>query len=107
MRNIPRLVNYTALGWYNNQPRVYRVLARKWVNLYIDCVVCSSCMICAVYCNFRYGADTSPTVLSSVDCSTSSYLVILQCSYDSTPPSSCTNSDDVSVNCCESLTHAQ
>ena len=66
---------------------------------------CSSCKICAVLCCCRYGTDTSPTVLSSVDCSTSDYLVILQCSYDSTPPSSCTNSDDVSVYCCESLKH--
>ena len=49
-----------------------------------------------------FGNDSSlPTLLSNVSCSTSSYLVILQCSYDDTPPSSCTDDDDVSVTCCE------
>ena len=46
-------------------------------------------------------ASSLPTLLSNVSCSTSSYLVILQCSYDDTPPSSCTDDDDVSVTCCE------
>ena len=38
-----------------------------------------------------------------MSCFTSSYLVILQCSYDDTPPSSCTDDDDVSVTCCEMI----
>ena len=44
--------------------------------------------------NDLFGNDSSlPTLLSNVSCSTSSYLVILQCSYDDTPPSSCTDAD--------------
>ena len=54
-----------------------------------------------------FGNDSSlPTLLSNVSCSTSSYLVILQCSYNDTPPSSCTDDDDVSVTCCKSQIHA-
>ena len=54
------------------------------------------------FCSYtRFGNDSYPTVLSSVDCSTPTYLVILQCSFNSTPPSSCTDEDDVSVQCCE------
>ena len=51
-------------------------------------------------CFHRFGIDTSPTVLNNVDCSTSSYLVILQCDYKTSPPLfSCTDDDDVSVVC--------
>ena len=49
----------------------------------------------------RFGNDTSPAVLSGVNCSTSVYLVILQCSFDSTASSSCTDNDDVSIVCSE------
>ena len=52
--------------------------------------------------HYRFGNDTSPAVLSTVRCFRS-YLVILQCSYSSTPPLSCTDEDDVSVMCCELL----
>ena len=55
--------------------------------------------------NDTFGINGRPTLLSNVSCSTSSYLVILQCSYDDTPPSSCTDDDDVSVTCCESCMH--
>ena len=53
--------------------------------------------------SYRYGVDDSSSFLmSNVDCSTSDYLVILQCSYYSYVPSSCEqNSDEVSVNCCK------
>ena len=48
----------------------------------------------------RFDIDNSITaLLSNVSCSTSSYLVILRCSYDDTPTSSCTDDDDVSITC--------
>ena len=52
--------------------------------------------------HYRFGTDTSPAVISDVDCFRS-YLVILQCIYNIPPSSSCTDEDDVSVVCCELL----
>ena len=50
----------------------------------------------------RFGSDNLPQVLSEVYCSTSDFLVILQCSYSEyVHPSSCRPSDDLSVICCE------
>lgn len=49
----------------------------------------------------RFGTDTLPAVLSSVSCSSASFLVIHQCDYNSITPSSCTNNDDISVTCSE------
>ena len=56
--------------------------------------------------NCRFGLDTQyPIILDNVDCSTSSYLTILQCSYSTIISSSCVHgSNDVSVTCCELLT---
>ena len=46
-------------------------------------------------------------LMSHVDCSTSNYLVILQCSYSFFTGSCERNRDEVSVTCCESLPCAQ
>ena len=61
----------------------------------------------------RFGLDSFPILVDDVDCSTSSYLVILQCSHSLIRDSNCIHgSDDVSVTCCEfqlykgNLTHA-
>ena len=51
----------------------------------------------------RFGSDKLPILLNKVRCQTSDYLVILQCSYNTTISSSCTSSDDLSVTCCKSL----
>ena len=56
------------------------------------------------YFFFRFGLDKKTTLLHKVHCSTSLYLVILQCSFAFISPSlqpSCTDNDDVSVVCCE------
>ena len=53
---------------------------------------------------YRYGVDSSYNfVMSEVDCSTSNYLVILQCSHSSFTGSCERNRDEVSVVCCESF----
>ena len=56
--------------------------------------------------NCRFGLDTEyPITLDNVDCFTSNYLTILQCSYSTIISSSCDDGiDDVSVTCCELLT---
>ena len=58
-------------------------------------------IILSVCIYYRYGTDTSPTVINHVICS-SSYLVILQCLFSTIISSSCTDDNDVSVTCCES-----
>lgn len=56
-----------------------------------------------ILCFYRFGTDLVPIVLDEVDCSTSGYLAILQCSYSSFIGSNCVNGvNDVSVTCCES-----
>ena len=67
--------------------------------MWVFCIRFVQVTVCC--CIHSFGIDSSPAVISSVNCSTSEYLVILQCSYDNTPPSSCTDSTDVSVQCCE------
>ena len=48
----------------------------------------------------RFGIDHHKVVLDSVDCESSSYLNLLQCSHDSTPI--CGGNDrDLFVECCE------
>ena len=52
----------------------------------------------------RFGAVTSifTYVLDNVDCTSSRYLVILQCGYSTSISSGCThNFDEVSVTCCK------
>ena len=50
----------------------------------------------------RFGIDSYPIILDDVTCSTSNYLVILQCSFSTVIESNCVNGrDDVSVTCCE------
>ena len=50
----------------------------------------------------RFGTDYSPITLDNVHCSSSEYLVILQCSFSTSIDFNCVNGrDDVSVTCCE------
>ena len=54
-------------------------------------------------CLCRYGALSTnfPIVLDDVDCSTNTYLTILQCRYSTFIDSNCDRGvDDVSVTCC-------
>ena len=52
---------------------------------------------------FSFGNDSYSIRLDNVDCSTSNYLVILQCSFNTFITSNCVNGrDDASVTCCES-----
>ena len=49
-----------------------------------------------------YGTDTASTLLEDVDCRSSSYLVLLQCSYRSQISSYCNNDTrDAFVACCK------
>ena len=49
-----------------------------------------------------YGTDTASSVLEDVDCYSSSYLVLLQCSYSSRYSTYCNNDiRDVFVVCCK------
>ena len=51
---------------------------------------------------YSYGTDTKLTLLEDVDCSSSSYLVLLQCSYSTVITSDCNDHDlDVFVVCCK------
>ena len=51
---------------------------------------------------YRYGTDINPVLLEDVDCSSSSYLVLLQCSYSTLISSYCNDNDrDVFVVCCK------
>ena len=74
----------------------------------------ASMQVCIIHCITRvvkncspdhvhsYGTDYSPFVLDEVDCSDSSYLVLLQCSYSTIIDSSCIEDyDDVTVSCCK------
>ena len=50
----------------------------------------------------RFGTDTAAILLEDVDCSTSSYLVLLQCSYNYQYSSYCIDdSRDAFVVCCK------
>ena len=50
----------------------------------------------------RFGTDTNAILLEDVDCSTSSYLVLLQCSYNYQYSSYCNDdSRDAFVVCCK------
>ena len=50
----------------------------------------------------RYGTDTNPVLLEDVYCSTSNYLVLLQCSYSYQYSSYCNDhSRDAFVVCCK------
>ena len=50
----------------------------------------------------RFGSDSYSHVIDDVDCSTSSYLVILQCLHSFSIDIGCVNGrDDASVTCCE------
>ena len=52
-----------------------------------------------------YGTDTSATLLDDVDCSSSSYLTLQQCTLTTTISLTCTsNSEDAYVVCCKSYT---
>ena len=64
-----------------------------------------NCEILCVYCPiYRYGVDSSYSfVMSEVECFTSGFLVILQCSYSPSTGSCERNSDELSVICCESF----
>ena len=54
--------------------------------------------------SFRYGSDSSRTIIGGVSCSSSNYLAITQCSFRSaTFSSSCSDIDDVIVTCCKFL----
>ena len=57
------------------------------------------------YCvSYRYGVSSGYSFLmSDVSCSTSNYLVILQCSHSSSTGTCERNRDEVSVACCESF----
>ena len=49
-----------------------------------------------------FGRDPYPIILNDVDCSSSEYLVILQCSFSTSIGSNCLKGrDEVSVTCCE------
>ena len=51
---------------------------------------------------FSYGIDNSPTLLDDVHCPSPGYLTVLQCSYSTSIDSGCSsNSNDVTVHCCE------
>ena len=51
----------------------------------------------------RFGNDSFPILVDDVDCSTTSFLVILQCTHNFVIGSDCVNGrDDASVSCCES-----
>ena len=52
--------------------------------------------------HIRYGTDLRSTILEDVDCSSSAYLTISQCSFSTLYSSYCqSNSRDVIVICCE------
>ena len=56
------------------------------------------------FVSYRFGVDNDyDFLMSEVSCSTSDYLVILQCSYSSITESCERNRDEVSVFCCESF----
>ena len=59
-------------------------------------------LICS-YQNFlRYGTDLNSMVIEDVSCSTSNYLVLLQCDVSSQYSTYCNNNNrDVVVTCCE------
>ena len=52
---------------------------------------------------YSFGSDSYSIILDDVDCSTSNYLVILQCSFSTYIDYNCINGldDDASVTCCE------
>ena len=51
---------------------------------------------------YSFGSDFYSIILAEVDCSTSNYLVILQCSFVTYISTLCRNGrDDASVTCCE------
>ena len=54
---------------------------------------------------YSYGTDANSTLLEDVDCSSSSYLVLLQCSYRSPYSTYCNdNNRDAVVVCCKYCT---
>ena len=56
-----------------------------------------------LFSDCSFGVDPYNIILDNVDCSTSSYLVILQCSFSTSIHSNCISGrDDASVTCCES-----
>ena len=57
------------------------------------------------YQNFlRYGTDLNSMVIEDVSCSTSNYLVLLQCDVSSQYSTYCNNNNrDVVVTCCECM----
>ena len=65
---------------------VFGILMYLWRHLYV----------------YSYGTDTRSTLLDNVDCSSSSYLVLLQCSYSTVISSLCvSNYYDAYVSCCK------
>lgn len=52
---------------------------------------------------YSFGSDDCDIVIDDVDCSTSDYLVLLQCDYDTTTINleDCSSSNDVGVTCCK------
>ena len=61
-------------------------------------------ILCVSNVLYRYGVDSSYSFLmSEVECFTSGFLVILQCSYSPSTESCERNSDELSVICCESF----
>ena len=54
---------------------------------------------------YSYGTDTNSTLLEDVNCSSSSYLVLLQCNYNFHYSSYCnSHSHDAFVVCCKLCT---
>ena len=54
---------------------------------------------------YSFGRDTRLTLLDNVDCSSSGYLVLLQCSYSTVISSYCNDHDhDAFVVCCKFCT---
>ena len=60
------------------------------------------------YFLYSFGTDNSTTLIEDVSCSSSDYLVLLQCSVNSRYSSYCSgDSRDVIVTCCKQCSHGQ
>ena len=53
-------------------------------------------------CFYSYGFDSNPILIDDVQCLSDEYLVLLQCSFQTSVDFSCNDgTDDVGVSCCK------
>ena len=91
--NLTFSYNRNLLHFHYNHSYIYQLFSY---------VFCSLKWFTGIYIFNRYGADPASTLLEDVDCYSSSYLVLLQCSYSSQYSTYCNiNIRDAFVACCK------